>query len=62
MKYVLVGCGLLLLGSLPVRGAWIEMMICDDFSDYFLSLPVRGAWIEMRAAYPLVYCPRRRSP
>ena len=34
--------------SLPVRGAWIEIMILllgisrDD-----LSLPVRGAWIEM---------------
>ena len=33
--------------SLPVRGAWIEMMpnVCDF--TFALSLPVRGAWIEM---------------
>ena len=35
------------LRSLPVRGAWIEMMpnVCDF--TFALSLPVRGAWIEM---------------
>ena len=35
--------------SLPVRGAWIEIMP-EAFSVIWEeSLPVRGAWIEMRA-------------
>ena len=33
--------------SLPVRGAWIEMLIWTCSSLLPRSLPVRGAWIEM---------------
>ena len=36
--------------SLPVRGAWIEMLNARPFVIYGApSLPVRGAWIEMRS-------------
>ena len=34
-------------GSLPVRGAWIEMVIVRFSRDSVSSLPVRGAWIEI---------------
>ena len=33
--------------SLPVRGAWIEILTFPDFHKRSLSLPVRGAWIEI---------------
>ena len=33
--------------SLPVRGAWIEMMSAYSLSLKRVSLPVRGAWIEI---------------
>ena len=37
-----------LRGSLPVRGAWIEMLNARPFVIYGApSLPVRGAWIEI---------------
>ena len=35
------------LTSLPVRGAWIEIVEAAALEPFFLSLPVRGAWIEM---------------
>ena len=35
------------LGSLPVRGAWIEIGISLSTLYATQSLPVRGAWIEM---------------
>ena len=35
------------LSSLPVRGAWIEMIRLESRKDTMKSLPVRGAWIEM---------------
>ena len=39
---------LLLLRSLPVRGAWIEMPRPSLLhKKRAVSLPVRGAWIEM---------------
>ena len=41
--------------SLPVRGAWIEMLIEPVTPSIMLSLPVRGAWIEIifyRVAIP----------
>ena len=38
-------------GSLPVRGAWIEIRRLKLYPCKFASLPVRGAWIEM----PLLY-------
>ena len=39
--------------SLPVRGAWIEMLVQATSSLLLESLPVRGAWIEMSIAYHL---------
>ena len=33
--------------SLPVRGAWIEIVEEKSKGDVVGSLPVRGAWIEM---------------
>ena len=33
--------------SLPVRGAWIEILVKKDTSPSSASLPVRGAWIEI---------------
>ena len=34
--------------SLPVRGAWIEIVVHAQKSNEIVSLPVRGAWIEIR--------------
>ena len=34
-------------GSLPVRGAWIEIVDRLPANIKKLSLPVRGAWIEI---------------
>ena len=34
--------------SLPVRGAWIEIIIFAQGESGVSSLPVRGAWIEMQ--------------
>ena len=33
--------------SLPVRGAWIEMLTAVAQHTRISSLPVRGAWIEI---------------
>ena len=33
--------------SLPVRGAWIEIMLFPPVVVTTTSLPVRGAWIEI---------------
>ena len=33
--------------SLPVRGAWIEIICMDASTADTQSLPVRGAWIEI---------------
>ena len=35
------------MGSLPVRGAWIEIDGNPPLHYRTLSLPVRGAWIEI---------------
>ena len=35
--------------SLPVRGAWVEMLRQRDGNGSDLSLPVRGAWVEIAA-------------
>ena len=38
--------------SLPVRGAWIEIVVNVERSPSDgTSLPVRGAWIEIIASY-----------
>ena len=34
-------------GSLPVRGAWIEIFLLFASRQLKPSLPVRGAWIEI---------------
>ena len=36
--------------SLPVRGAWIEILLCACVCLVIASLPVRGAWIEIALA------------
>ena len=36
--------------SLPVRGAWIEIMLWVSTGMRVASLPVRGAWIEIQSA------------
>ena len=33
--------------SLPMRGVWIEIIVCKPSRQRFLSLPMRGVWIEM---------------
>ena len=33
--------------SLPVRGAWVEIMFPARYLPRTESLPVRGAWVEM---------------
>ena len=54
------GCAFLCAsGSLPVRGAWVEISSSIGNSELHQSLPVRGAWVE-------IYCSggvtvRRRS-
>ena len=42
-------------GSLPVRGAWIEIDGEKRTRGRFWSLPVRGAWIEMGTKPSLLY-------
>ena len=34
-------------GSLPARGAWIEIAWSENCHDDAQSLPARGAWIEI---------------
>ena len=36
--------------SLPVRGAWIEIVATVEEDNRRASLPVRGAWIEIKTA------------
>ena len=46
---------MIIIESLPVRGAWIEI---SSYSDVMLnqkSLPVRGAWIEITYAVGITY-------
>ena len=33
--------------SLPMRGVWIEIIVCKPSRQRFLSLPMRGVWIEI---------------
>ena len=37
--------------SLPVRGAWIEIMYNVCYITHISSLPVRGAWIEISFSF-----------
>ena len=47
--------------SLPVRGAWIEIMVAGQRGTMCTSLPVRGAWIEISKP-PDVFGGFGRSP
>ena len=51
--------------SLPVRGAWIEILVLQVVLILILSLPVRGAWIEIFVGFPhapvIVVAPRKGS-
>ena len=48
--------------SLPVRGAWIEILLRPQGNGLMPSLPVRGAWIEI-CFYPVfAFFKVRRSP
>ena len=48
MKFTLAGKVPVITGSLPVRGAWIEIPAHFRALSGKPSLPVRGAWIEIR--------------
>ena len=48
--------------SLPVRGAWIEIMTYSCDCSYSESLPVRGAWIEILPVSPSSPTVSCRSP
>ena len=44
------------LESLPVRGAWIEILGFRNRGVKVKSLPVRGAWIEITATLLIAGC------
>ncbi len=48
--------------SLPVRGAWIEILRVVGQSAKVVSLPVRGAWIEIFWTTPTLTPAPCRSP
>ena len=50
LKCYYVEGGKIIYGSLPVRGAWIEITYYLYYPPFGVSLPVRGAWIEMSDA------------
>ena len=55
MKYASSKPMLLQEGSLPVRGAWIEIEYSSVMPKvYVVSLPVRGAWIEIFKQFKIV--------
>ena len=41
--------------SLPLRGAWIEIIPTVALGDYTMSLPLRGAWIEIDVLMHTLY-------
>ena len=47
MKYLDDVAHLIAILSLPVRGAWIEILLASSSATLSRSLPVRGAWIEI---------------
>ena len=50
------------LKSLPLRGAWIEIVAEAHSLAMLLSLPLRGAWIEMQTTVLITISVLRRSP
>ena len=55
MKWRVVVLRILGVVSLPVRGAWIEIVKRWITSAFCASLPVRGAWIEMIQSWIVSY-------
>ena len=49
LKYGAAGVLEVELGSLPARGAWIEIYQAQDGTNRTVSLPARGAWIEIKS-------------
>ena len=47
MKFCKANAAAVEPGSLPPRGAWIEINTIAAYLCQYLSLPPRGAWIEM---------------
>ena len=47
LKYTPTASYLPRRGSLPTRGAWIEMEVQVSALPFRASLPTRGAWIEI---------------
>ena len=43
-----------ILESLPLRGAWIEMLAPGWYFPRRRSLPLRGAWIEIKLVIPKI--------
>ncbi len=62
LKYQLPHPGRAEKGSLPPRGAWIEISYFSSVVCGFLSLPPRGAWIEILLIAFMVSSSPRRSP
>ena len=50
------------VGSLPVRGAWIEIITSECFFPPTASLPVRGAWIEISGSSACKICHKVSLP
>ena len=48
--------------SLPIRGAWIEIVASGGSGIGTRSLPIRGAWIEMSMTKPVCMSSVSRSP
>ena len=57
--------GKALMESLPVRGAWVEIIYMRRTKTQIESLPVRGAWVEIIAGtdgvYDITVAPRAGS-
>ena len=63
MKYSLSERAFQALRSLPVRGAWVEMLFAFfPFALRLGSLPVRGAWVEIQRLQCKADKSARRSP
>ena len=66
MKCATGGAGAFRDWSLPVRGAWVEIVaVVDAVGRCMPSLPVRGAWVEIgvgsRGQHRHVVAPRAGS-
>ena len=49
--------------SLPLRGAWIEILrVANTVKKMLVSLPLRGAWIEIRLYGPVFPSARVAPP